>query len=168
MDEDTSEAVARPRRVVIGVDPGYRNLGVAVVERTSRALLDEATIDFARQEDDDATVCTKLVAIFAGFIFSWSPEFVVVELQCMNYRLKCIQAAIITACACFGVPSFAVSAGTIREHYSRFGTGFHGHAQNKLDSVAVAKDLLGVTLTDHAAEGYLMARWYCESTQFMH
>ena len=152
--------------MVVGVDPGQANCGVAVLDAATLELLDAHT-DFlcTRAAFTDIVVGRASISLVRRLQQKFpSIEQVVIESQYMGTHNKATQAALSTAAlALIGEDAASVvSPMTVKAHFRRAGLGFNGHAQNKTDALEAVRRMGYTVRDDHQADAILLALYWAD------
>lgn len=155
-----------PGGVVVGIDPGQANCGVAVLDANTLELV-EARTDFLCRRDafTDIVIGRAAVAMMRQLKARFpSIDQVVIESQYMGTHNKATQAALSTAAlALLGDESASVvSPMTVKAHFRRAGLGCNGHAQNKTDALEAVRRMGYTVKDDHQADAILMALYWSD------
>lgn len=149
------EAPAPPRPPsprVLGIDPGSRTTGWAIIERSSGRY--RALAAGAIRTDPDAPMGERLLTIFQGLsaqLIAWSPTEAALE-QIFSHRsatsalvLGQARGVALLSVAARGIPLYEYNASTIKKS-----VGGSGRAEKEQMTRMVAM-LLGETLSPHDA-----------------
>lgn len=138
---------------MLGIDPGLRNYGVAVLE--GDVLLFSGVYNLGAT--DNVPAIQSLLAVLDNLVRQLHPDSAAIEYQHGTRALRGIQQASVGALWALGVNTTIVQPQTLKRH---FGLGFHGHDENKIRAMKYVTETLGYGVqTDHEADAILLALW---------
>jgi len=154
--------------VVIGVDSGTTNCGLAAVDADTRELLWQSTHFICRRAHyDDVAVAQDIVDVVRHLMERFGPSGilqVVAETQWMSAQLRSVQVGFTTAVVSLLSSRHIslVSAATVKVHFVKEGLGFNGHYQNKRDALALCRRWHYPVDSDHTADAVLLALYWLD------
>ena len=155
-----------PSTLILGIDPGIINLGLAVCllsETGSFSVTNVSTNKIGANTDDISTLSTNLLSFFqhvyATFsLSSYSRVIVGIERQKKHTNdnvliVESILWGIITAA---NITCYAIDPATVKR---LSGIGCNGHAENKKKAVELMRQLNIVVNADHEADAVITAMY---------
>lgn len=154
--------------VILGLDVGSRNIGLAVLTVSTRELLFSKTISIggAKNSSDDSEICRQLILQFHDlFGYYWRPDYLTIEQNTQTRWQACVGTAALMHWATRGAKINHVSPNTIKATYE--GLGRNGHLQNKKDAMALVVDVWGYAgiHVDHEADALLVATYTLDKNE---
>lgn len=142
-----------------GIDPGFENYGVAIMDLDTREVVFCTTLQMRPVDDSDTDTADRLL----NFARSLRPQptMMVIENQGQSMILRAIEMATIVAFRSLGIPCKVVYAQTIKAHFPDL--GFRGNRQNKRDAEALVRKLNYPAQTSHEADAILMCLYVADS-----
>ena len=142
-----------------GIDPGFENYGVAILDLSTRELVLCETRKMRPVDDTDTATADRILE-FARSLRP-RPTMVVIENQGQSMVLRAIEMATIVAFRSLDIPCKVIYAQTIKQHFPDL--GFRGNRQNKRDAESLVRKLNYPAQTSHEADAILMCLYVADS-----